>query len=125
VRNGDHASSALTLTENAEIPRSLAMDPVLTGITIGGFLKDLVELGRDIKDSVEKVRENKERLSNLRDDVDETLYGLAKLTEGYEDAHPSPELYRALEGLKRSILLFIVVDCQLHYYFTQSFVKYT
>ena len=77
----------------------------------------VVELGLKIKDSIEKVgiighvngyllsvaqvRENKERLFKLGDDVTGTLSGLAKLTEGYEDAHPSPELYSALEGLKR------------------------
>ncbi|KAF7343417.1 HET-domain-containing protein [Mycena venus] len=75
------------------------MDPLLTGITIGGFIKDLVDLGRSIKDSIEKA--------TLR----ETLYGLAKLAEGYEDAHPASELYRALESLQ-SHLEMIRLNCE-------------
>lgn len=31
------------------------MDPLLAGITLGTFVKDLVELGLKIKESIEKV----------------------------------------------------------------------
>ncbi|KAJ7905153.1 hypothetical protein B0H13DRAFT_733583 [Mycena leptocephala] len=87
------------------------MDPVLATITLGTFVKDVVELVRNIKDSIYKVRENKERLSKLRDEVVDTLNGLTKLTEGHEDRQPSPELKIALEGLK-SRLRHIGDKCQ-------------
>jgi hypothetical protein len=32
------------------------MDPLLAGITLATFVKDLVELGRKIKDSIDQVR---------------------------------------------------------------------
>jgi hypothetical protein len=92
------------------------MDPLLAGITLGSFVKDLVELVQNIKNSIDKVREsqfghhllsiaqvgeNKERLSKLRDEVVGTLNGLTKLTEAHEYKEPSPELLSALENLKR------------------------
>jgi hypothetical protein len=92
------------------------MDPLLASITLGSFVKDLVELVQNIKNSIDKVRdsqfghhllsiaqvsENKERLSKLRDDVVGTLNGLTQLANGYEDRKPSPELLAALERLKR------------------------
>jgi hypothetical protein len=33
------------------------MDPLLAGITVGTFVKDLVELVQNIKNSIDKVRE--------------------------------------------------------------------
>jgi hypothetical protein len=93
------------------------MDPLLAGITLGSFVKDLVELVQNIKNSIDKVLEsqfayhlalsaaqvgeNKERLSKLRDDVVGTLNGLTQLANGYEDRKPSPELLAALQRLKR------------------------
>ncbi|KAJ7842775.1 hypothetical protein B0H13DRAFT_2286687, partial [Mycena leptocephala] len=82
-----------------------------TGITLGTFIKDLVELVQDIKNSIEKVGENKERLSKLRDGVVSTLNGLTKLTEAHEYKEPSPELLSALENLK-SYLRHIQDKCQ-------------
>ncbi|KAJ7883243.1 hypothetical protein B0H13DRAFT_2278171, partial [Mycena leptocephala] len=87
------------------------MDPLLAGITLGSFVKDLVELVQNIKNSIDKVGENKERLSKLRDDVVGTLNGLTQLANGYEDRKPSPELLAALERLK-SHLLRIQDKCQ-------------
>jgi hypothetical protein len=93
------------------------MDPLLAGITLGSFVKDLVELVQNIKNSIDKVcesqfvyylvlsvaqvGENKERLSKLRDEVVGTLNGLTKFTEAHEYKEPSPELLNALENLKR------------------------
>ncbi|KAJ7852296.1 hypothetical protein B0H13DRAFT_1904658 [Mycena leptocephala] len=87
------------------------MDPLLAGITLGSFVKDLVELVQNIKNSIDKVGENKERLSKLRDDVVSTLNGLTKLTEAHEYKEPSPELLSALENLK-SYLRHIQDKCQ-------------
>jgi hypothetical protein len=41
------------------------------------------------------------QLSSLRDEVTETLNGLVKLTQGFDNAEPSLELWTALEDLKR------------------------
>ncbi|KAJ7855177.1 hypothetical protein B0H14DRAFT_743488 [Mycena olivaceomarginata] len=76
------------------------MDPVLAGITIATFVKDLVELGRNIKDSIDQVGENKEQHSRLRDEVTGTLNGLVGVTRGFGNAQPSLELSTALEDLK-------------------------
>ncbi|KAJ7852307.1 hypothetical protein B0H13DRAFT_40187 [Mycena leptocephala] len=87
------------------------MDPLLAGITVGTFVKDLVQLVQNIKNSIDKVSENKERLSKLRDEVVGTLNGLTKLTEANEYKEPSPELLSALENLK-SYLRHIQDKCQ-------------
>ncbi|KAJ7855166.1 hypothetical protein B0H14DRAFT_3865287 [Mycena olivaceomarginata] len=76
------------------------MDPLLAGITLATFVKDLVELGRKIKDSIDQVGENKAQFSKLRDEVTGTLNGLVKLTQGFGNTQPSLELSTALEDLK-------------------------
>ncbi|KAJ7788104.1 hypothetical protein B0H14DRAFT_3504662 [Mycena olivaceomarginata] len=76
------------------------MDPVLAGITVATFIKDLVELGRNIKHSIDQVSENKEQLSRLGDEVTGTLSSLVKLTQGFDNAQPSLDLSTALEDLK-------------------------
>ncbi|KAF8208245.1 ankyrin repeat-containing domain protein [Mycena galopus ATCC 62051] len=76
------------------------MDPLLACITLATFVKDVVELCQDIQDSIDQVGENKEQLLKLRGDVEETIYGFAQLTKGYETHAPSPELSTALEDLK-------------------------
>ncbi|KAF8128303.1 hypothetical protein K438DRAFT_1993935 [Mycena galopus ATCC 62051] len=79
------------------------MDPITvttTFITLATFIKDLIEVGESIHRSIEKVGENRRRIRELTADVVRTLYELANLTHGREDAFHGPDLLRALEILK-------------------------
>ncbi|KAJ7337389.1 hypothetical protein DFH08DRAFT_1014352 [Mycena albidolilacea] len=76
------------------------MDPILATITLAAFVNDLVELGWKIKHSIDQVGKNKVQLSSLRDEVTETLNGLVKLTQRFDNAELSLELWTALEDLK-------------------------
>ena len=47
-----------------------------------------------------QVSENRRQIRELTEDVVRTLYDLANLTRGREDAFQGPELLSALENLK-------------------------
>ncbi|KAK7048882.1 Tetratricopeptide repeat family [Favolaschia claudopus] len=83
------------------------MDPITvttTIITLGTFIKDLIELGEGIRASIEKVSENRRQIRELTQDILRTLYDLASLTRGKEGAFRGPELLGALESLKAEML---------------------
>ncbi|KAK7006021.1 Tetratricopeptide repeat family [Favolaschia claudopus] len=83
------------------------MDPITvttTIITLGTFIKDLIELGEGIRTSIEKVSENRRQIRDLTQDIVRTLYDLASLTRGKEGAFRGPELLAALESLKAEML---------------------
>ncbi|KAK6996998.1 Tetratricopeptide repeat family [Favolaschia claudopus] len=75
-----------------------------TVITLGTFIKDVVELGEGIRSSIEKVGENRRQIRELSQDIVRTLYALASLTRGKEDTFRVPELLSALEHLKAEML---------------------
>ncbi|KAJ7697694.1 ankyrin repeat-containing domain protein [Mycena rosella] len=82
------------------------MDPITaatTVITLGTFVKDLVELSLKIKDSIEKVGENKTRLRNLTTDVLDTVSELGNLMRGHRDQVPSHALATALRNLTQQM----------------------
>ena len=94
------------------------MDPLTvttTFITLGTFIKDLIEVGQSIQRSIEKVRnpstvkrlliftqvgENRRRIRELTNDVLRALVDLADLTRGKDDAFQAPVLLTALGNLK-------------------------
>ncbi|KAK6972101.1 hypothetical protein R3P38DRAFT_3136845 [Favolaschia claudopus] len=83
------------------------MDPIsiaATVITLGTFIKDLIELGEGIRSSIEKVGENRRQIRELSQDIVRRLYDLAHLTHDKEDAFHGPELLGALEILKAEML---------------------
>ncbi|KAK6972108.1 Tetratricopeptide repeat family [Favolaschia claudopus] len=83
------------------------MDPITvttTIITLGTFIKDLIELGEGISSSMEQVSENRRQIRNLTEDIVRALYELASLTRGKEGAFRGPELLCALESLKAEML---------------------
>ncbi|KAK7018880.1 Tetratricopeptide repeat family [Favolaschia claudopus] len=83
------------------------MDPITitaTIITLGTFIKDLIELGEGIRSSIEEVGENRRQLRDLTQDILRTLYELANLTRGKEAAFRGPELLGSLESLKAEML---------------------
>ncbi|KAK7018869.1 Tetratricopeptide repeat family [Favolaschia claudopus] len=83
------------------------MDPITvttTIITLGTFIKDLIELGEGIRTSIEKVSENRRQIRDLTQDIVRTLYDLASLTRGKDGAFRGPELLAALESLKAEML---------------------
>ncbi|KAK7018884.1 Tetratricopeptide repeat family [Favolaschia claudopus] len=83
------------------------LDPLTvttTIVTLATFIKDLIELGEGIRTSIEKVGENRRQIRELAQDIVRTLYDLASLTRGKEDAFRGPELLGALEHLKAEML---------------------
>ncbi|KAK6972110.1 Tetratricopeptide repeat family [Favolaschia claudopus] len=83
------------------------LDPLTvttTIITLATFIKDLIELGEGIRSSIEKVSENRRQIRELAQDIVRTLYDLASLTCGKEDAFRGSELLDALENLKAEML---------------------
>ncbi|KAK6972100.1 hypothetical protein R3P38DRAFT_2669176 [Favolaschia claudopus] len=85
----------------------MMLDPVTTTttvITLATFIKDLIDLGEGIRSSIAKVGENRRQIRELMQDVARTLYDLASLTHGKEDAFFCPELRGALESLKAEML---------------------
>ncbi|KAK7006023.1 Tetratricopeptide repeat family [Favolaschia claudopus] len=89
------------------------MDPVTvttTIITLGAFIKDLIDQSEGIRSSIEKVSENRRQIRELAQDIVRTLYDLASLTRGKEWAFRGPELLEALESLK-SEMLYVHSKC--------------
>ncbi|KAK7006047.1 Tetratricopeptide repeat family, partial [Favolaschia claudopus] len=83
------------------------LDPLTvttTIVTLATFIKDLIELGEGIRTSIEKVGENRRQIRELAQDIVRTLYDLASLTRGKEDAFRGPELLGALENVKAEML---------------------
>ncbi|KAF7357939.1 Tetratricopeptide repeat family [Mycena venus] len=83
------------------------MDPITvttTFMTLGTFVKDLIEVGESIHRSIEKVGENRRQIRELTEEVVRTLYDLANLTRGREETFQGSELLSALENLKAEML---------------------
>ncbi|KAK7006036.1 Tetratricopeptide repeat family [Favolaschia claudopus] len=84
------------------------MDPIsvtATIITLGTFIRDLIELGEGIRSSIEQAwHENQRQIRDLTQDIVRTLYELANLTRGKEGVFHGPELLGALQGLKAEML---------------------
>ncbi|KAK7006011.1 Tetratricopeptide repeat family [Favolaschia claudopus] len=85
----------------------MVLDPLTvtaTLITLGTFIKDLIELGEDIHSSIKKNSENRRQIRDLTQDILRTLYALASLTRGKEGVFRGPQLLAALESLKAEML---------------------
>ncbi|KAJ6555048.1 hypothetical protein DFH09DRAFT_1166194 [Mycena vulgaris] len=80
-------------------------------ITLGTFLKDIIELAQKIQRSVDKVTKNRRRLRDLTNEILHILVEIANLTRGREAMFDTPALLGAVGNLKEE-MEHVLEDCR-------------